>query len=86
MQAGEQPHITKVHQQGVPTMRMAKGGVHEAAATATFSGAKVADAREAKLAAAHHGVETAVSRAEAARTKSRSALVSPDAGNGGHEA
>ena len=57
-----------------------------AAATAAFSGAKVVDASGAKLAAARHGVGTAVSRAEAARTKGQLTLVSQAAGNAGHEA
>jgi hypothetical protein len=69
VQAGGQPHITKDHQREVATMRTAKVSMRGAAGTAAFLGAKVVDARGAKLAAARHGVGTAVSRAEAARTK-----------------
>ena len=69
VQAGGQPHITKDHQQEVASMRTAKASARGAAATAVFSEAKVVDARGAKLAAPRHGVGTAVSRAEAARTK-----------------
>jgi len=57
-------------------MRTAKASVREAAASATFSGANVADARGAKLAAARQGVKTAIPRTEAARTKGRPTLVS----------
>lgn len=56
-------------------MRTAKA-VREAPATATFSGANVADARGAKQAPARQGFKTAISRAEAARTKGRRTLVS----------
>ena len=70
MQPGGQPHITKDYQQDVATMRTAKVSVRrEAAATAAFSGANAASVRGAKLAPARHGVETAVSDAETARTK-----------------
>jgi hypothetical protein len=76
VQAGGQPHITKDRQREVATMRTAKASVRGAAATAVVSGAKVVDARGAKLAAARHGVGTAVSRAEATRTKGQLTLVS----------
>jgi len=71
-QGGGQPHIAKDHQPDVATMRTAKA----VRATATLSGADIADARGAKQAPARQGSKTAISRAEAVRTMGRRALVS----------